>query len=169
MSVAAAGIHKAINTIWDSTSLDGPFTNLWVDGITDSDYQVLNDGAAGPAQPMPYCVFEQSAGSTVARMTGSTRNIKREIQNVPFEFRVHARTKDGDSRTAKEIAAFLVEEIMKVFGGHPTVTPSVLTLDQGNSLLVQYQSDYGVRTGDDEYQWIVSYNILVDSPVAVPA
>lgn len=166
MSVLSADIHRAVNSLWNSSGLDDLFTALWPSDITDSEFQVLNDGEAGPAQPMPYCVFEQGAGSTTARMS-SRGSVIREIRDIPWEFRVHARAVSGDSRTAKEIAAYLIEEITKVYGGHPTDNPTALTLDNGNFLIAQYQNDYGIRTGDDEHEWIVGYLFRVDVPVAV--
>ena len=76
--------------------------------------------------------------------------------------------KEDDARTAKEIAAYLAEEIMKVFGGHPTVVPTgMVALDYGNHLITQYVSDDGVRTGDEEYSWLVSYLFRLDVYVTI--
>lgn len=166
MSVAAADLHKAVNTAWDNASLDGKFTALWDSDVTASEYEPLNDGEGDPSLPMPYCVFEQSAGNTSSRASAYGSYL-REIRDISWEFRVHARTISGDTRTPKEIAAYLIEEIMKVFGGHPTQAPTGLTLDNGNFLIAQYQNDYGIRTGDDEYEWIVAYVFRIDVPVAV--
>ena len=84
-----------------------------------------------------------------------------------MNFRIHAREIASDVRTAKGIASDLAEEIMKVFGGHPTVAPIGLTLDNGHCLQSQYQNDYSVREGEDNFQWIVSYIFRVDVPVKV--
>lgn len=161
-----ADLHEAIVTAWDAASLDTHFTNLWSSDVVASEWVVLNDGDTSPAQPMPYCVVEQSPGVTTARMTGAAL-INREIRDVPVQFRVHAKAVDGDSRDAKKIAIDLINEIMKVYGGHPTESPSALELDNGNFLIGQYQNDYGVRTGDDEHQWIIEYLFRLDVPVAL--
>lgn len=166
MSIASEDLHKAIASLWSSSGLDATFKALWDSGVAESEWLSLNDQEAYPKQPFPYCVFEQSPGSTTDRMSGGTDSLQ-EIRDIPWDFRVHARAIDGDSRTAKEIAADLNEEIMKVFGGHPTESPTDLILDNGNFLIAQYQNDYGVRTGDSEYMWIVSYVFRLDVPVAV--
>ena len=71
---------------------------------------------------------------------------------------------DGQD-SQKVVAATLSEEIMKVFGGHPTVRPTALTLSNGNHLLTTYQNDFGLFEGEDEYSWTVNYLVKVDVPV----
>jgi hypothetical protein len=166
MSIGSADLRKAIVSLWDSSDLDEKFSDLWRSSIVVTEYLTLHDQEAGPKQPFPYCVFEQGAGDTTDRMSGD-KNTIREIRDLPCEFRCHARKRSGDTRTAAEIAAYLAEEVMKVFGGHPTEVPDDLTLDNGNWLITQYQNDYGIRTGDDEYQWIVSYLMRLDVPITV--
>jgi hypothetical protein len=78
---------------------------------------------------------------------------------------VHARS--TSSYTAKELATALAEEVVKVFGGHPEVVPVTIGLTHGNVLQVQYQTDFGTRTGDQEYLQIIRYQILIDIPVSV--
>ena len=56
---------------------------------------------------------------------------------------------------------------MKVYGGHATVSPQPLTLDNGAVLLTQYADDFAIRTDDDLFQWVIVYNIRVDVPVAI--
>ena len=102
------------------------------------------------------------------RMSFGGANRIREIRDVSVVFRIHARTVDGDSRTGKEIAADLAESITEVFGGHPTTNPTgTITLDNGNHLITDLLRDYGVRTGDDEWQWTLDYRFRLDVPVAV--
>ena len=166
MSIASADLLKAINTAWDASTLDATFKALWAASVTDSEWVVLEDQEAMAEHPFPYVVFEQTEGTTTDRMSGGASAI-REIRDVPVSFRVHAREISGDSRTAKEIAAYLAEEIMKVFGGHPsTAVTGTMTLTNGNHLITQYQTDYGVRTSDSEYQWTLNYLFRLDVPVA---
>lgn len=164
MSVGAADLAKAINAAWDASTLDATFRALWSDPAS-SEFTVLNDEEAAPSQHWPYVVMEQTAGTTRARMSG-TAAANQEIRDVPVVFRVHARAVDGDDRDAKEIAATLVEELLKVFGGHPTEAAGAMTLDNGNYLITQYQTDYPTRTGEDEWQWTISYICRLDVPVA---
>ena len=162
--IGQADLHKAVNTLWDSAGLDSEFTGFWEIPITD--HIVLHDQEADPGQPFPYCVFRFDAGNTVERMSGSKTSI-REIRDVPLEFIVYSRLFSGDARTQKKIAADLVEKIMEKFGGHPTIAPSNLILDNGHHLQTTYQNDYGVRTGEDEYAWVLSYVARLDIPVEV--
>lgn len=166
MSIASADLHKAITALWAARALDTEFNQYW--SVADrSIYEVLNDGEGAPQQPFPYCVFGQTVGITTARMTGHSVNEKHEIHDVPFEFRIHARVIDGDSRTSKEIAATLAEAVIQEFGGHPTVRPQSMTLDNGIYLIAQLLNDVGIRVSDDVYQWNLSYLFRLDIPVMV--
>lgn len=167
MPVAAADLHFAINVVWDNSVLDDTFQALWDSSVTVSEFPVLNDQEATPEHPFPYCVFEQVGSETTDRMSGGIGAL-REIRDVSISFRVHARAVSGDSRTAKKIAADMAEEILKVFGGHPKVSPTdSMPLENGNFLISQYQDDFGIREGDDEYMWTVNYIFRLDVPVRV--
>lgn len=165
MSVLAVELDEAIATAWDAASLDDQFTTYWAAGQS-AEFAVLNDQEAGPGTPMPYCVYSSEGTSVATRMTQTpddTAN-RREFHNIPIEFHVHARAAGGSS--AKAIATTLAEEIMKVFGGHPTSAPSTLSLTNGSILNVQFQNDFGVREGTEEYQWVVKYLCQVDVVMA---
>lgn len=95
------------------------------------------------------------AGSSQGRM---------EIRIVPVVFNIHARS--SVSYSAKALACLLADEVLKVFGGHPEVVPTVPTLDHGHCLISTYQSDNGIRTGEDEHQWVIEYNFTLDVPTA---
>lgn len=167
MSVATADLHKAINTAWDASGLDATFRALWTAAeIATGDFLTFHDQEAMPDQPFPYCVMNDTPVSGVSRMSGEGDDQLQEIRDIGVTFNVYAGLVDGDSRTAKEIAADLAEEIMKQFGGHPTdAAAQTLSLDNGNVLLVEYQSDYPVLASENIYQWIIEYVIRVDVPV----
>ncbi len=165
--IGAADLHKAIVTLWDDNDLDDSFTNLWADSDVDL-FPVLHDSEATPGQPFPYCVFQVSPGFVRTRMT-RTVNSQWQTVDVPMQFNIHAKEISGDARTAKRLASDLAAAVMAVYGGHPTEPPQDGELDNGNFLLAQYQNDYGVRTGDEEYLWIVSYVMRLDIPVRVSA
>jgi hypothetical protein len=166
MSVATADLLNALNTVWDASTLDATFEALRDPTVVDAEYPVLNDQEAAPTQPFPYCVMDEADSETLERMSGSSAT-NNEVRDVTVRFNVHARTRTGDARTAKQIAAFLAEEIMKVFGGHPTVAPTGLTLINGNHLITQYRNDFGLRTEDNAYQWVVVYLFRLDVPVMI--
>ena len=171
MTVAAADLCKAVNAVWDASALDATFKGLWAPSVVEADWEVLHDGSgfaegASAGQPFPYVVFDQPGGGTTDRMSSKGAFV-REIRDMPFTFRVHARAIAGDVRTAKQVAADLAEEVMKVFGGHPVTHPAGLTLDNGNFLITRYVNDYGVRTGEDEHLWTIAYSFRIDVPVSV--
>jgi hypothetical protein len=167
VAAAVADLQQAINSVWDSSTLDATFTGLWSNAALSSEFPVLNDQEALGAQPFPYVVMDSFSPVTDVRMSSEVDEL-REVRDVEVVFNVHAREISGDSRTPKEIAAFLAEEIMKVFGGHPTVSPTgTLTLTNGNHLITTYQNDMGIRTGDDEYMWRVVYVFKLDVTVAI--
>ncbi len=166
MSVSTADVYEAINATWNAAELDVKFRALWPASVDGSRFPVLNDGEAGGNQPFPYCVLEVGKLRRVVRMS-NTGISKWEVREVPVTFHVHADAVVGDSRSSKQIAAYLVEEVMKVFGGHPTDRPEDLSLANGNFLEMDYESDFCVRTELYKYQWSVSYIIVVDVPVAV--
>lgn len=165
MSIASAAIHEAIADAWADYDIDNEFTQYWT-AAQQAAFTSLNDGEAAPGQPYPYCVYEGLSGTISSRMSGHSAIEKHIIREIPWVFRVHAATMTGDSRSAKAIAASLIEVILKRFGGHPTLAPSQLTSSSGSIINMQYQSDYGLRTGDNEYQWTIEYLIVADVPVA---
>ncbi len=162
MTIASADIYTAINTVWDARDLEVTFKDFWSEGTDD--FPALHDGEATPKQPFPYCVMEADATTTTDRMSGGVNSL-REIRDIPIRFNIQATTVSGDSRSQKEIAAFLAEEVMKVFGGHKDTAPEALTLSSGNHLWTQFVSDYGVETGENMYHWIINYLVKVDLPV----
>ena len=161
MSVGTADLHKAIFAAWNASGLPAIFASL------GGEVPSLQDQEVEPGQSYPYCKIDTTVGTVDARMSGGADS-QQIIRRVPITLHVYAGEVDGDSRTAKEIAAYLAEEVLKVFGGHPTETPSAeMTLDNGNLLIVRYMNDYGIRTGDSEHEWQVDYEALTDTPVMV--
>lgn len=167
MSISTADIFESIHHVWDESGLTSIFKALWVGTERTDLYPALNDGEAQPNTPFPYCVLSLDNPDVRTRMTANVEGTKRELRTVPITFDVFASEVTGDERSSKAIAAYLVEEICKVFGGHPTVQPTDLSLSNGNVLIVQYVTDYSVNAEDQKYQWVLSYQLHVDVPVAV--
>lgn len=167
MTIASADLHEAINTAWDASGLDAVFQSLWSVTVDATQFPVLHDQEASPQQPFPYVVMDQSKNKTTSRMSDVGALGRREIRDVTVRFNIHAQDVSGDARSAKEIAAYLMGKLMEVFGGHPTTAGTgTIVLTNGNHLITQYQNDWGVRTGDREYQWVVDYMFRLDVPVA---
>lgn len=166
MRATTADLHAAIVEAWDAAGLDALFKALWPDSVEATDFPALHDQEATPGQPFPFCVLSETRGRTVARMSGGVDSLQ-EVRDVSVAFNIHARRMAGDARSAKELAADLAEQVMMVFGGHPSVSPTArLELVNGNHLLTQYQTDYCVRVGQDGYQWVIEYVFRIDVPVA---
>lgn len=165
MAVATADFCKALNAAWDASGLDAKFKALWPAAVLPGEFPVLHDQEAAPGQPFPYAVLDVMDVGVTARMSDGALT-KRELREVTVAFTVQAREVTGDARDAKGIAADMVAEVMKVFGGHPTVPPTaVLTLDNGDVVQLQYQTDFGVRTSDDSYSWVMKLKALLDVPM----
>lgn len=162
MSAATIEIHEAVAAAWIAWGLDDLFKSYWSDADKLT-YPTLNENEATPGQPHPYCVYEMPANVVENRMTGRVHNQQLQIRNNPLLFHVFARP--FGSGSAKEIAANLADRIMQDFGGHPTAQPKEMTLSNGGVILQQYQDDYSLREGDNEYSWTIEYNIKADVPV----
>ena len=159
MSIATADLNKSIVAAWAASGLDALFLGL------GGKAPILQDQEATPGQSMPYCVTSQFSLTTTDRMSGGTSSLY-EVRDVSMSFRVFAG--EDATCTAKETAAYLAEEIMKVFGGHPTQAASAdLALDNGSCLITEYQNDYGIRAGDEHYEWVIEYLFRCDVPVAI--
>lgn len=165
MSISTADFYKGFATAWAASGLNTTFKSYW-DDPTSAEFPVLHDQEASPDQPFPYVVMDRVTPKTTSRMSGA-EGFKYETRDVVLRLNVHAAASGVWS--AKEVAALLVSAVMEKFGGHPTVaaTPRTLTLENGHNVLIQYQNDWGVRTGDDEYQWIIELLFRLDVPVAV--
>ena len=155
---------KGITTIWVSNGIDWQFKQWWP--VADrTRYPSLNDKEGTPGQPFPYCVLEFSGpGRITERMSGANLN-NQYIHDVPISFNIHM-DQGTHSKTPKEIIALLVDELLKNFGGHPSIAAPELELDNGCHLITQYITDFGERTSDVTWMWTVLYLFRIDIPVA---
>lgn len=166
MSIGNADLWKAIAAAWGTYELDAPFKAYWT-AAQRTQFPALNDTEAEAAAPHPYCVLEIDKSRVDSRSSAASGSSgTRHIRDVPVDFTVYAKQASGSS--AKAIAAALVEEITKVFGGHPTVAARIdgYSMDNGNILIFQFDTDYGIRIDIENYEWHVSYNARLDVPVA---
>lgn len=163
MSVGIAELHNAIYSIWSTSDADAAVRTAW-GGTTG--YPTLHDGEATPGQPFPYVIFEIGSLSVTSRMSGREACKKQQIQDVPVTFRIHA--EQSVAKSAKENAITIAEEVLKVFGGHPTTPPTAINdMTYGAHLITQRLNEYGLRTGDTTYLWTIEYGFRLDLPVAL--
>lgn len=164
MTIASLDYQKAIIKVWNDSGLNDLFKSYWINPSIGG-FSVLNDQEAGPAQPMPYCVFSSEEGTKEFGMSGSSNDTNRmEIRDIPLTFKIHARSKG--TKSAKQIAGELAEQVIRIFGGHPSEKPVLPTLEHGVCLKSNYKTDYCVREGDHEYEWNIKYTHTCDVPVA---
>lgn len=163
--IASLDIHRAVVKLWDDNLLDDHFKANWT-ADQASKFVVLLDTESSPNQPWPYAVFDIPRSNVVTRQTGGMGDARqKELRNIPLTFNIHAR--NSGTKSAKQIAGDLAEQVMAIYGGHPTTKAKDLELTHGGVLLCQYGTDYGVKTGDEEHQWVVEYSILADVPVKI--
>ena len=167
MTIAGADLRKAIAAAWDGSGLNALFQSYWPADRPPAQFPVLHDQEASPGQPYPYCVLDQTTSGTTDRMSGGV-NALREVKDVTMRFNIYAQSDSGLGKSADEMAADLMEEVTKVFGGHPTVAATgAIALDNGKFLIATLENDFGIRIGEEEYQWALVYKFKVDVPVAV--
>ena len=110
MAVGSADLWKSINAAWDASSLDTLFR-----AVSSGSHVVMHDQQASPGQAHPYCVVSQMSQNTVNRMSGGVDSL-REVRDTQVQFNIYAEEVSGDLRSAKQIAAYLAEEVMKEIG-----------------------------------------------------
>lgn len=175
--IGTADLHAAIEAKWNTEVVDSDtsptdtlndiFKALWNPQVDANQFTVLSDTESSPHQPFPYCICQTELPRVLHRMTGED-GCKREIRNVKLTFKVFADVVQGDKRSAKQIAGYLAEQVMKVFGGHPTKPATEMELTNGGTLPSQFGVDYSVRD-ENLYKWIwvIQYNLMLDVPVAI--
>jgi len=160
----SADVHIGFDSVWQASGLNTIFQAYWTTE-EKTQYPVLHDAEAAAGQPWPYCVAHVGEGRVISRMTGEGVN-RHEVREYTWGLHIFAREFDSNAKSAKQIALELANEVMKIFGGHPTVAPTAITIGTGNFLQAQYQRDFGTRLGDSQHQWTIDYNFTVDVPVA---
>lgn len=163
-SAGSAQLHEALITLWNASGLNALFEAFWT-AAQIVDHVVLNENQASPGNAFPYCIYNITAATTISRDSGHDSVEKHEIRDTPLEFRIHAQSSGG--LTAKRIAADLAEEVIKIFGGHPTVAPTAMTLTNGGVIFNQYQNDFGLPDEDDNHLWMINYIPRIDTPMMV--
>jgi hypothetical protein len=163
MSVGSADFWTAIESLWNSSGLNAQFKAAWSSDTLRTNNVVLHDEQAAPHQPFPYCTLEVIKPRVLGRMTGGP-GAKRQLTEAVVMFNIHAMK--SATQSAKQLAAFYMGEVMKVFGGHPTVPAMDLTLEHGGHLLTQLLGDWPQRTEQYNYKWVLNYRFLLDVPVA---
>lgn len=158
---ATLDFHRSVFKLWEDQGLDEVFKSFW-DESKREDFLSCLDEEASPSQPFPYCVIEFGKPATNGRSTGPAcaNDELREYREIALTFNVHAKQQGNTS--AKIAAGELASRLLKVYGGDPDESPKSMSIVTGNVLLCQYVSDYPIKTGDQECQWVIDYSVLLD-------
>ena len=160
MGLRTFDIAQAIPALWATGVLDQHFTQYWTNQ-QKADYLVLMDEGAAPTQPWPYCVFEVIASTQSSRSSASTpqRN-RQEINEDTIRFHVFA--KDRTLKSGKRLCSDLVEEILKVFGGHPEETHQDLPLQNGAVVNQEYNQTILMQEDEGIWKATVIYSVFYE-------
>jgi hypothetical protein len=166
MTVGALELHAAVVALWNNSELDWACKQYWETSKV-ARWPSLGESMLGPECPFPYATFTIGDFEVISRTTGLAVGIKRAIRSAPLTFTIYAKQLPANARTAKTIAASILDQLLQVFGGHPTVRPQRLECVHSHFLNCQYETDYGMTVEDDVYQHVVSYRLMVDSPIGI--
>ena len=150
-------VAQAVTVLWGTGELDQYFTEYWTDDQI-ADYLVLMDEEAAPTQPWPYCVFESVASTILRRSSASTPQRNRQEANEDT-IRFHVYGRDVDGISGKLLCSNLVEEILKVFGGHPDETHRDLPLQNGLVINQEYKQTILMREDTQVWKATVIYTV----------
>lgn len=149
-------VDEGIAARWKSSNLDAVFRAEWDAG--NDGYLPLNDEEARPETPFPYCVYEKGEPDIVQHHTGAASGADhQQIQRIPVQFTIHA--KSTASESGKQIAKRMAVEVITAFD--PGTDSLTMTPD---CHIITYRGpDFDVRTGDEEWAWVILYDLLIDA------
>lgn len=159
-------MNSSVLSTWQNGNLDDTFRNYW----RDSDYTeflVLHEDDPAPANaPGPYCVYEIIPAALQGHSSGKTRTTFQQYLRYTIRFHIHAQSQAaGDSTAvttatpATTIAKALAQAVVAVFDpstNWPDISPDTW-------ILIQRTVDHRMKEGEDETEWLIEYQILVDA------
>ena len=166
---SSATIDKAVKERWRVRGLEQWFKRFWADPAIGG-FHAFNDTEARANTPMPYCIYEKSAGVLLGRSTGSGDEPIDEIEywQIPVQFTIVAATPSTGlhrGRSGKDIAAELLGN------GAPDATGLLGAFEDAAGLFemdgrdchVQtlVGADYHVRDDDDVWNWVLPLDIQI--------
>tara|TARA_R100000005_G_C4913225_1_gene149933 strand:+ start:234 stop:725 length:492 start_codon:yes stop_codon:yes gene_type:complete len=148
-------LHKAIAQAWVDGELDDAFSQYG----GKSPY--FFDTVANPEHPFPFCTVNIEQSTVITRMSGHDIYEHHATVDVPIRFEIWA--EQVGSKSAKEVAYLLNEEVSKVFGGHTTETELELNIDGGQHICTMHTFSQGSRMDQRVYMWAIEYTVRVDA------
>lgn len=157
MPLRTFDVAQAVTALWTSSGLDQWFTQYWTDDQIE-DYLVLGDEEAAPTQPWPYCVFESLASVTLQRSSAAVFHRNRQELNEDT-LRFHVFAKDIASKSGKLMCSELVEQILKVFGGHPDEIHRDIPMQNAGVVNQQYKQTILLKEAEEIWKATVIYSV----------
>ena len=152
-------LDEAIGLRWEDAGLDTIIRNEWPESdrlLTK--YQPLSDQFARPTPSGPYVVYEKSIPVVMAHMSGHTGAQREDqLQQILVAFRVHATSTAAES--AKSICVRIAKKVAEAFD--PDTSPWEMNDDK--MVIVKRGPDFHSREGDDEWVWVLQYDVLIDA------
>lgn len=146
--------HEGVVKRWNDSGLNAKFKAYWRNP-QNVEYQILQDQEAKPTPPGPYCVYEIGEPVPVAHMTGRKKaHTENQLQNVPFQLRIHASEANGKS--GKKVAIELAKHVVAAFDDQ------FLDFGYDTHVNTTKEVDFGTHEDDNEYLWVIPYLWLVD-------
>ena len=163
--IGSAAIEKAIVALWSSSGLDTLLKSYWTVADRDKFLTLIADMGEGD-HPFPYCILQLEKPTQSSQSSDGNETL-RTLWDVPLTLRVHTK-KIVNGPSARAVAATLMDEIAKVYGGHQTVKSQLvgIQLDHGHILGSQFLGDFAIREDLENVAWQLQYNLQTDVPAA---
>ncbi len=140
-------VDQAIAKRWREAGLDALVT-----AFRDQDRGlVLHDGEARPRTAHPYVVYESSDPVVTGHSTGKELEFEQQYQDVPVQFRVHAKSREDAQAVSK-----LIKQVFDP-------GTDLLQMAPDSHLCTIASADFHVREGDGEWLWVTEYEFRLDA------
>ena len=151
-------LDQAIVSRWAAAGLDAQFRDYWTDA-SYTQYPVLHDGDAIPAgAPGPYCVVQKLTPVPIGHDSGKTSSTVNQLQRCLVRFHVHAKTTTSLGLTGKAIAKALAMLVAAAYDW----SYGTLSLSPDTHVMTTRMGDYPMHEEQDEWVWVLEYQITID-------
>jgi len=160
MTHGSWNLDEAIVRRWQAANLDATFRATWTDPVATADqtYTPLNHQQARPEPPGPYATYNVGEPAPPGHQTGKTSTTEHQILQYPLTFQIHAKT--NAEASGKLRGRDLARKVAEAFD-----PDQAIAIDDGDDCWIQSirQPDNCLRLGDDEWVWILRFEIWVDA------
>lgn len=149
ISTGTRAVVQGMIEFWDATGIEQAVKDLRDDPAAP--FSALYDTEAEPNTPFPFVVFTQSSGFNLDRQSpGASSGNARQWRMTRWRFLVYS--------GSKVIAANIADLIMRRF-------ESCIICVGTSAGIVLHDNDWGIRSGRDEFSWVVDFQIRYDAEI----